>query len=192
MCFTTLAAIPKHFFGFGVRTRSRQPQRSNLTRLVYGSSCLTARSYIKPHIFGCIRLVYGSSSPAARSYIKPRWKTTCVGAHLAEFRAATSRFRAARVVKTHPKTASAGYPLPTTAIYRGVRCRKQESQDCKEGAGKVTGTWSANQECHGFPQNRQKASRRPLAGFQKVPRIGWKRFRVKGFRAKDEVLLLDV
>ena len=140
MCFTTLAAIPKHFFGFGVRTRSRQPQRSNLTRLVYGSSCLTARSYIKPHIFGCIRLVYGSSSPAARSYIKPRWKTTCVGAHLAEFRAATSRFRAARVVKTRPKTASAGYPLPTTAIYRGVRCRKQESQDCKEGAGKVTGT----------------------------------------------------
>ena len=31
MCFTTLGALPKHFFGFDVLSRSGQPQLSNLT-----------------------------------------------------------------------------------------------------------------------------------------------------------------
>ena len=31
MCFTTLGALPKHFFGFDVPSRSGQPQLSNLT-----------------------------------------------------------------------------------------------------------------------------------------------------------------
>ena len=32
-CFTTLGALPKHFFGFDVLSRSGQPQLSNLTRM---------------------------------------------------------------------------------------------------------------------------------------------------------------
>ena len=31
MCFTTLGALPKHFFGFDIPSRSGQPQLSNLT-----------------------------------------------------------------------------------------------------------------------------------------------------------------
>ena len=32
-CFTTLGALPKHFFGFDVLSRSGQPQLSNLTNI---------------------------------------------------------------------------------------------------------------------------------------------------------------
>ena len=32
MCFTTLGALPKHFFGFDISSRSGQPQLSNLTQ----------------------------------------------------------------------------------------------------------------------------------------------------------------
>lgn len=34
MCFTTLGALPKHFFGFDIPSRSGQPQLSNLTSWV--------------------------------------------------------------------------------------------------------------------------------------------------------------
>ena len=35
MCFTTLGALPKHFFGFDIPSRSGQPQLSNWTELVW-------------------------------------------------------------------------------------------------------------------------------------------------------------
>ena len=35
MCFTTLGALPKHFFGFDIPSRSGQPQLSNLTDQIH-------------------------------------------------------------------------------------------------------------------------------------------------------------
>ena len=64
MCFTTLGALPKHFFGFDIPSRSGQPQLSNLTGILpqwqlhneetwLGNSpnmCIWVEEIIKPHI----------------------------------------------------------------------------------------------------------------------------------------------
>ena len=46
MCFTTLGALPKHFFGFDIPSRSGQPQLSNLTNQATSLKVVTAVSTI--------------------------------------------------------------------------------------------------------------------------------------------------
>ena len=48
-CFTTLGALPKHFFGFDVLSRSGQPQLSNLTNTTTWNESLTNEAFITIH-----------------------------------------------------------------------------------------------------------------------------------------------
>ena len=57
MCFTTLGALPKHFFGFDIPSRSGQPQLSNLTGVGWGG--VITFTYLRT-IDSCWRMIKAS------------------------------------------------------------------------------------------------------------------------------------
>ena len=89
MCFTTLGALSKHFFGFHIPSRSGQPQLSNLTEKLLHTNTFTHKHFYAQTFLHTKTLLHTDAFTHRRFYTQtsPEEVKSPFSAHRPSFRA---------------------------------------------------------------------------------------------------------